>query len=174
MDTLELQVTNVVSYQARSRESFQEVDGCLDRHHSNIHRTNRAVDKMATKFDMNTETLVGNLTTLEVRINLMVDTLCHCTKSPLSSQGTVESPYKLEYADDEMLTVYGAPSENTTPIPVATPTSSMAPQDSNAENIRSVPCAALHLIMDAEDDTGDKDPNTHQAHWEHLVITGKM
>jgi hypothetical protein len=84
MDALKLQVTNAVSFQARARESFQVVDNCLSRHHSDIRRTNHAVNKMVDKFDLNTETLVGNMLTIEGKILLMVDKLCHCATREVS------------------------------------------------------------------------------------------
>jgi hypothetical protein len=73
-------------------------------------------------------------------------------KSLLSSQGAVDSPFELEYADEDTLMVYASPVENNSPIPVAVPTPSVTPQDLDAENIHPVPRVALRLIMDAEDE----------------------
>jgi hypothetical protein len=118
-----------------------------------ICKVDKAVKEMARKFNENTKTLVGSLMTLEAKVESMADKLCHCLKTPvLSGAGTSASLFKLEYINEDSLTMYGAPVENNSPIPVANPTPSEAPQDLDAENICPTPRAVLCLIVDEEDE----------------------
>jgi hypothetical protein len=143
MDVLELQVTNLGTFQAGTQDMFQEVDNHLGRHSKELHSLTRTDEEMAEKFDVNTRVLYDSLSAIETKIASMADKLCNCaTPSLLSGMGTSDSPYELEYADGDTPTE--VPIENAIPIPVPTP--SMAPQDSDAENILPVCRDTLCLI----------------------------
>jgi hypothetical protein len=153
MDALELQVTNLGTFQARTRDTFQVVDDRLGRHRKELKTLAREDEEMREKFDVNTGVLCDSLSTIETKIASMADKLCHCSApSPLSGMGTSDSPYELEleYADGDTPTE--VPVENTVPLPVPTP--SVAPQDSDAENVPPVRRDALRLIEGVEEGDG--------------------
>jgi hypothetical protein len=153
MDVLELQVTNLGTFQARTWEMFQVVDDRLTCHRKELKSLVRDDEEMREKFDVNTGVLCKSLSTIETKIASMADKLCHCSApSPLSGMGTSNSPYELEleYADGDTPTA--VPVENAVPLPVPTP--SVAPQDLNAENIPPVRRDALRLIEGVEEVDG--------------------
>jgi hypothetical protein len=151
MDALELQVTNLGTFQAGVRTTFDEVDRHLARHRRELKTLVQEDEDMAKKFDVNTGVLCDSLSAIEAKIESMVDKLCHCSpKSPLSGKGTSDSPYELEYADGDTPTE--VPVENVTPLPVPTP--SVAPQDSDAKNAPPVHRDALRLIEGVEEGDG--------------------
>jgi hypothetical protein len=122
MDALELQVTNLGAFQAGVRTTFDEVDRRISRHRRELKALAQEDEEMQRKFDVNTGVLCDSLSAVEAKIESMVDKLCHCSApSPLSGQGTSDSPYELEYADEDAPTV--VPLENKTPLPVAGPSS---------------------------------------------------
>jgi hypothetical protein len=152
MDALELQVTNLGAFQAGVRTTFDEVDRRISRHRRELKALTQEDEEMQRKFDVNTGVLCDSLSAVEAKIESMVDKLCHCSvPSPLSGQGTSDSPYELEYADEDAPSV--VPLENKTPLPVAGP-SSVAPQDSEAENVPPVRRDALRLIEGVEEGDG--------------------
>jgi hypothetical protein len=153
MDALELQVTNLGTFQARTRDTFQVVDNPLNRHRKELKVLAQEDEEMREKFNVNTGVLCDSLSTIETRIALMADKLCHCSApSPLSGMGTSDSPYQLELEYTDGDTPTKVPVENTVPLPIPTP--SVAPQDSDAENVPPVRRDALQLIEGVEE--GDR------------------
>jgi hypothetical protein len=152
MDALKVQVTNLGAFQAGVRTTFDEVDRRIARHRRELKALAQEDEEVQRKFDVNTSVLCDSISAIEARIESMVDKLCHCSvPSPLSGNGTSDSPYELEYADEDTPTE--VPSENAVPLPIAGP-SSAAPQDSNAENAPPVRRDALRLIEGVEEGDG--------------------
>jgi hypothetical protein len=154
MDVLELQVTNLGVFQAGVRNTFDKVDSRMACHRRELKVLAREDEEMREKFNVNSGVLCDSLSAIEAKIESMADKLCHCSApSPLSGKGMSDSPYELEleYADGDTPTE--VPLDNTVPLPVAGP-SSVAPQDSDAENVPSVHRDALRLIEGVEEGDG--------------------
>jgi hypothetical protein len=153
MDALELQVTNLGTFQARTWDTFQVVDNCLGCYRKDICSLTCVDEEMVEKFNVNTGVLCDSLTAIETKIASMADKLCHCaTPSPLSGMGTSNSPYKLEYADGDTPTE--VPVENASPIPVPSHALLETPQDLGSENIPPLCRDTLHLIEGGEEGNG--------------------
>jgi hypothetical protein len=153
MDTLELQVTNLGTFQASVHKTFDEVDRRMARHRRELKVLAQEDEEMREKSDVNTGVLCDSLSAIKAKIESMVDKLCHCSSpSPLSGKGMSDSPYELEleYADRDTPTE--VPLENTVPLPVAGP--SVAPQDSDAKNVPPIRRDALRLIEGIEEGDG--------------------
>jgi hypothetical protein len=153
MDALELQVTNLGMFQARTWDTFQVVNNHLGRHRKDIHSLTWVDEEMMEKFNVNTSVLCDSLLAIETKIVSMVDKLCHCAApSPVLGMGMSNSPYELEYADDDTPTK--VPVENVSPIPVPSCASLETPQGSGSENIPLLCRDTLHLIEGGEEGNG--------------------